>query len=88
MSYKLEFTEDTLKQLKKLDKHQARLITQWLYINVDGADDSRQKGKGLIANLSGLWRYRIGQYRVICKIEDDRLVVLALNVGHRREVYN
>jgi len=88
MGYKLEFTEDTLKQLKKLDKHQARLITQWLYINVDGADDSRQKGKGLIANLSGLWRYRIGQYRVICKIEDDRLVVLALNVGHRREVYN
>ena len=49
--------------------------------------DPRRFGKALTANLSGLWRYRIEDYRVICQIQDDKLVVLALKVGHRREVY-
>jgi mRNA interferase RelE/StbE len=49
--------------------------------------DPRKSGKGLRANLSGLWRYRVGDYRVICSIEDHELVVLALQIGHRRDVY-
>ena len=55
--------------------------------NIDGSADPRIHGKGLTSNLSGKWRYRIGDYRVICDIEDDKLIVLALRVAHRREVY-
>lgn len=87
MTYRLEFSKDAMKQLGKMDQHQAQLITQWLYANIDGIEDPRTKGKGLEANLSGLWRYRIGNYRVISVIEDDQLVVLAISVGHRRDVY-
>lgn len=87
MSYKLQFSNDALKQLRKLDKHQAKLITQWLYANIDGIEDPHSRGKGLEANLSGLWRYRVGNYRVLCQIDDGNLIVLALSVGHRRDVY-
>ena len=52
-----------------------------------GTDDPRRQGKGLTANRSGQWRYRIGDYRLICQIDDGKLVILALSVGHRREVY-
>lgn len=88
MSYRLDFSNDAKKQLKKMDKHQARLIVQWLYTNIDGIEDPHSRGKGLESNLSGLWRYRIGNYRVICQIDEGKLVVLALSVGHRRDVYD
>ena len=65
-----------------------RIIVAWLLKNVDGCDDPpRAHGKGLTGNLSGAWRYRIGDYRVLCGIRDDELVVLALEIGHRREVH-
>lgn len=85
--YNLVFTKHSIKQLKKLDKHQAKLIRDWLYINIEGANNPRSKGKGLTANLSNLWRYRVGNYRIICEIEDNQLVVTAVNVGHRKEIY-
>lgn len=75
------------KELRKLDPHQALLITQWLYTNIDGIDDPYSKGKGLTADKSGLWRYRVGNYRIICDINDNEFVVLAVAVGHRKDIY-
>ncbi|HAP5521619.1 TPA: type II toxin-antitoxin system RelE/ParE family toxin [Enterococcus faecalis] len=88
MSYRLEFTPDVKKQVKKMDKYQATLLTRWLYRNIDGTANPREHGKALSANRAGQWRYRIGNYRVIVEIEDERLVVTAIQVGHRRNVYD
>ncbi|WP_268913996.1 type II toxin-antitoxin system RelE family toxin [Lentilactobacillus sp. SPB1-3] len=88
MSYSLEFTREAQRSLRKMDKHQATLITRWLYQHVDGIDDPRSIGKGLTANRSGQWRYRVGNYRIICEIEDDELIVTAINIGHRRNIYD
>lgn len=64
------------------------MIKGWLEKKLIGCENPRQHGKGLTANRSGQWRYRIGNYRLICQIDDGRLVILALSVGHRREVYD
>lgn len=88
MSYSVETTSRFDKEFKKLDKYTQRMIKAWIDKNLEGCKDPRQHGKGLTANRSGQWRYRIGDYRLICEIEDNRLVVLALNIGHRREVYD
>ncbi len=85
--WRLVFSKRAEKQLSKMDAGMRRIIVAWLLKNVDGCDDPRAHGKGLTGNLSGAWRYRIGDYRVLCDIRDDELVVLALETGHRREVY-
>lgn len=85
--YKLRYSEKALKQLKKFDKSISRLIVGWLSKNIDDSLDPRIHGKALIANQKGKWRYRVGDYRIICIIEDDKLVVLAINIGHRRDIY-
>ena len=85
--YALEYTEDALKDLKRLDKSVAKVIVAWMKKNIDGCSDPRVHGKGLTANYSGKWRYRIGNYRVICKIEDGIVIVLVLKIGHRSTVY-
>ncbi|MBF0777943.1 type II toxin-antitoxin system RelE family toxin [Streptococcus cuniculi] len=87
MSYRVKLSPKAQKQLRKLDKGIAGLIVRYLYKHVDGTDNQREKGKGLTANRSGQWRYRIGDYRVICEIIDDDLVVLAITVGHRKDIY-
>ncbi len=87
MKYSVELTENAKKQLKKLDKSTAKLITSWLLKNLQGCENPRLHGKGLTANRSGQWRYRIGDYRIIAEIQDDRIVILILEIGHRREIY-
>lgn len=88
MQYEVIFTERAKKQLKKLDKHIAALIIGWLEKNIQNCENPRLHGKGLVENKSGQWRYRIGDYRVICEIQDKEIIVLVLEVGHRREIYN
>ena len=88
MQYKVIFTERAKKQLKKLDKHIAALIIGWLEKNIQNCENPRLHGKGLVENKSGQWRYRIGDYRVICEIQDKEIIVLVLEVGHRREIYS
>lgn len=88
MSWSVEFTPQALRQLKKLDRHSMLLITTWIEKNLVGCENPRLHGKPLTANLSGQWRYRVGDYRLLARIEDDRVVILVLNIGHRREVYN
>lgn len=88
MKYKIVFTERTIKQLKKLDKHTSALIVGWLEKNIKDCENPRIHGKGLVENKSGQWRYRIGDYRVICEIQDKEIVVLVLEIGHRRNIYD
>lgn len=88
MTYHVEMSKQALKELKKLDRHTAALIVGWIRKNLEGCTNPRAHGKGLTANGSGLWRYRVGDYRLIAKIEDGKLIIFMLNVGHRSEVYN
>lgn len=87
MSYRVEFTEKSKKQLKKMDRATAALIIGWLEKNIQDCDNPRLYGKGLTSNRSGQWRYRIGDYRVITEIEDNKLIVLVITIGHRRDIY-
>ena len=84
--YELQYSKEALKELKKLDNSVARVIYAWLKKNIDGCVDPRAHGKALSANRAGQWRYRVGNYRVICKIEDEKVIVLVLTVGHRSTV--
>ena len=88
MSYNLEFSHRFQKELRKLDRYQATLITRWLYQNIDGIENPKSLGKGLTANRSGTWRYRVGNYRVIVEIQETKMIVLELQVGHRKNIYN
>ena len=88
MKYKVEFTQRALKDLKKLDRHTAALILGWIRKNLEGCENPRLYGKGLTANRSGQWRYRVGDYRLLAEIEDDKIIILILSIGHRREIYN
>ena len=87
MSYSVETTVRFDREFKKLDKYTQRMIKSWVEKNLVNCSNPRRLGKGLTANRIGQWRYRIGDYRLICEIEDDRLIILALSVGHRREIY-
>lgn len=87
MNYRVEFSVRSMKQLKKLDKQTAAILLGWIRKNLEGCENPRQHGKGLTANRSGQWRYRIGDYRVIAEIDDGRIVILVLEIGHRRDIY-
>ena len=85
--YTLKYSERAMKQLKKLDKGTQKLILTWVGKNLENCDNPRIKGKGLTANRSGEWRYIVGNYRIICDIRDMELIILALSIGHRRNIY-
>lgn len=87
MSWDYSFTERALKQLRKLDRSSANRILTWLDERIVSAHDPRQWGKELKGELSGLWRYRVGDYRVICQLRENQMIVLVVRVGHRKNVY-
>ena len=87
MIYDVTTTARFDREFKKLDGYTQRIIKSWIDKNLVGCSNPRQHGKGLTANRSGQWRYRIGDYRIICEINDSELVILALSVGHRRAIY-
>ncbi len=87
MKYKVVVTDTAKKQLKKLDKFIAGMIIGWMKKNLEGCSDPRRHGKALTANRSGQWRYRVGDYRIIAEIQDDKIIILILTIGHRREIY-
>lgn len=88
MAYSVEFAESADRELAKLDLRQRKRILKFLHDRVAKLDDPRNIGEALRGSRLGeFWNYRVGDYRLICKIEDDRLVVVVLRVGHRREVY-
>lgn len=87
MKYSVETTARFDKDFMKLDRYTQRMIKSWIDKNLVETENPRQHGRGLMADRSGQRRYRIGDYRLICQIDDNRLIILALSVGHRREVY-
>lgn len=87
MRYSVEYTQRAVKDLKKLDRQTRALILGWIEKNLVDCENPRQHGKGLTANRSGQWRYRVGNYRIIADIQDDTVIILVLTVGHRSDVY-
>jgi len=87
LGWTVEVGDVAERQLRKLDPQVRRRILDWLDDRIEGCKNPRHFGEALKGGRAGLWRYRIGDYRVICDIQDQHLVVLALAVGHRREVY-
>lgn len=88
MKYQVVFTNEAKKQLKKIDRHIASLIIGWIEKNLQGCTNPRQYGKSLLGNKTGQWRYRIGDYRLICKIQDKEIIILMLSIGHRKNIYD
>ena len=87
-AWTVEFDDRARRELRKLDVKIQHDILRYLRERIAGSLDPRQFGKPLRMNLAGLWRYRVGNYRLICRIEEHRLVVLVLKIGHRRNVYD
>jgi mRNA interferase RelE/StbE len=88
LAWTIEFDEHARRQLKKLDAQTARRLFAFLRDRVSKLDDPRQLGKALQGSTFGeFWVYRVGDYRIICDLQDGRLVVLVLALGNRREVY-
>ncbi|MNZ71250.1 Toxin RelE [compost metagenome] len=87
MAWTIDYTQTALNQLRKLDKQSARRILDFMDERVAQRDDPRSTGKALTGPLGGLWRYRVGDFRVICEIQDGELRVLVVELGNRREVY-
>ena len=87
MNFTVKFTKKSKKQLQKMDKHTALLITGWLRKNIENCTDPYKHGKGLTANHRGQWRYRVGNYRIIAEIQDEKVIVLVVSIGHRKDIY-
>jgi mRNA interferase RelE/StbE len=87
VSWVYSFDDQALKELRKLGKNVQCDIIAYLDDRIAGEGDPRRFGKGLKADLAGLWRYRVGDYRVLCQIRDGELLVLVVAVGHSRDVY-
>lgn len=85
--YQVEYSKRAQKQIRKQDRQIQRLLFAWIDKHLDGTQDPRQHGKGLMGDRSNEWRYRIGDYRLICDIRDDELIILALEFGHRKDIY-
>ena len=88
MSYRVEYLPQVVKTLEKMEKYTKKILVEWIEKNLVDCENPRIHGKPLAANRAGQWRYRVGDYRIIAKIEDDKLVILVIAIGHRREVYD
>ncbi|MBO4216701.1 MAG: type II toxin-antitoxin system RelE/ParE family toxin [Clostridia bacterium] len=85
--YKVNVTPRFEREFSKLDRYTMHMLKAWIEKNLVGCEDPRAHGKALKGDRRGEWRYRIGDYRLICRIYDGELVILALSVGHRRDIY-
>lgn len=86
MAWRIELTDSAKKQLAKLDKATAKHVTAFLRERLAPLDDPRSLGKALTGPLGTYWRYRVGDYRLICNIQDGALRVLVVRIGNRREI--
>ena len=85
--WEIEYSEKAARELLKIDRDVARRIKKYLDERIATDEDPRRFGEALTENLSGLWKYRIGDFRVIAEIQEERLIVLVIRVGHRSKVY-
>ncbi len=88
MAWTIEYAESVQKTVRKLETQERQRIRTFLEEKLANLADPRSIGKSLSGSLAGLWRYRVGDYRIIARIEDDRLVVLVVRIGHRKAVYS
>lgn len=88
MTWKINWTDEARKQLRKLDKTAQENILDYMKKRISTADDPADFGKPLKYKKYGLWRYRVGDYRIVCQIESDVLTILVLQVGHRKDIYD
>lgn len=86
-TYKLFLSNRFKRSFKKIDKHNALIITKWIDKNLYACTNPYFQGKYLKGKFEGYWRYRIGNYRLIVKIEHDKLVITAIEIAHRRDIY-
>lgn len=87
MTWKVEWDDRARKELRKLDSSIQKKILNYLRVRIAGSKNPRLFGQSLIENKVGLWRYRVENYRLICRLEDHTLIVFVVGVGHRKEVY-
>jgi mRNA interferase RelE/StbE len=87
MIYQVEFSHLALKQLKKMDKHTASMIISYIKKKLMNTENPRQYGKALKGNLNDKWRYRVGNYRILAKIQDDKVFIAIIEIGHRKDIY-
>jgi len=87
MTWTIEYIKSAQKAVKKIDPQIRKRIKKYLENRVATLEDPRQLGKSLTGQLSELWRYRVGDHRVICEIQDEKLVVLVVRIGHRKKIY-
>ena len=87
MIYQIVTTDKFDKSFKKLDKLTQKIIKAWIDKNLMGCENPRLHGKGLTANKSGRWRYRVGDYRILAEMRDNELVLVLVEVGHRSRIY-
>jgi mRNA interferase RelE/StbE len=85
--WQIEYSASAKRELKRLDKSIAKRIIDYMDSQVGNLDDAKQLGKALTGDLGAYWRYRVGDYRILCEIHDKEITVLVLGVGHRRDVY-
>lgn len=86
--WKVKFLETAEKQFEKLDTAVCRSINRYIAERLTTSQDPRRFGKPLSGNLKEFWRYRIGDYRIVCKIQDDHLLILVVRIAHRSQVYD
>lgn len=87
MGFRIEISEKLNKKIKKMDKNVQKMLYSYIVKNLKDTDNPRKNGKALKGNLKGLWRYRIMDYRLIVDIQDDILVIVAIDFGHRSKIY-
>jgi len=83
----IKYTDTALAMLRMLDKQAAKRIIDFMDQRVAALEDPPDNGKALTGPLGGFWRYRVGDYRIICDIHDDELIILVVKIGNRRDVY-
>ena len=87
MTWTIEYTKTAATQLRKLDRQAARRILDYLDDKISPLENPRTRGKALSGPLGELWRYRVGDYRVLCEIRDNYMRILVIEADHRRQVY-
>jgi len=88
MAWSIEFSDDAERDFARLDNPIQRRVFRYLHGRIANAVDPRDFGKPLLHELAGLWRFRVGDYRVLCSIQDEKLTVLVVEIGHRSTVYD
>jgi len=88
MRYRISYDDKVLKQLRKMEKKTSQKIISWIETNLEGSESPREKGKALTGPMTGIWRYRVGDFRLLARIKDDELIILVIEIRNRKNVYD